>query len=568
MKNNKAKSTANLFVTGVVVLTIANLLVKVIGVALKVPLDWVFNTGVPESAKGDAMGFYSAAYDVYVWLYMISTAGLPVAISMMVSESRAKGNLREPKKIFSMTLALLTAVGTVGTCILIFGSRYIANNIYKLPGLEYALCAIAPTLLFICISAAIRGYFQGYQIMTPSAVSEVIESFGKLVFGMTLAYIAMNMLPADLVMLKDGIEGKYAIAAAMTISGLTLGVGVSLIYLFIKKATFKSAVYDLEFKNHHSYDKPVRSNAKIIKSLIAIAIPITISSSVMSFTSMLDGVIISNTMQDALKLSADDVTGIIGLFKTHVVTLFNMPPALIYPISGSIVPYLSGIIAKGDKEKATKIMNSSLRVATMIALPCALGLSTLSEPIIRLFFNSSFSPDTCNTPALLSIQAIAVFFVGMLAMTTSILQAHKQERKPIISMLAGGAVKILSSYLLIGKIGIYGAPVGTLLCYITIVLFNFFFVAKYVKFIPRFTQVFLKPLISAVICSGAALLSYRVLEHYGLSFRIAVIAAILIAMVVYAIMIILLRALRKEDFEIIPKGQKLYNILSKARLIK
>ncbi len=568
MNNKKVKNTASLFVTGVVVLTIANLLVKVIGVALKVPLDWIFNTGVPESAKGDAMGFYTSAYDVYVWLYMISTAGLPVAISMMVSESRAKGNLREPKKIFSMTMRLLASVGLVGTCILIFGSKIIANHIYKLPGLEYALCAIAPTLLFICISAAIRGYFQGYQIMTPSAVSEVIESFGKLVFGVAFAYIAMNILPSDLVSLKDGVEGKYAVAAALTIFGLTLGVGISLIYLFIKKARFDPKPYDEEFLLPDSYEKPLRTNKQIIKALVTIAIPITISSSVMSFTSVLDGVIISNTMQNVYSLSADDVTGIIGLFKTHVVTLFNMPPALIYPISGSIVPYLSGIIAKGDREKVTRLMNSSLRVATMIALPCALGLSVLSEPIIRLFFNSSFSPETCNTPALLSIQALAVFFVGMLAMTTSILQAHKLERKPIISMLAGGAVKILSSSLLIGKIGIYGAPVGTLLCYITIVLFNFYFVAKHVKFIPKFTQVFLKPLISAVACAAAALGAYKLFFGMGISSKISVVAAILAAVVVYVIMIILIRALHKEDFEIIPKGQKLYSILNKAGLVK
>lgn len=567
MKNQKVKNTANLFVTGVVVLTIANLLVKVIGVALKVPLDWIFNTGVPDSAKGAAMGFYGSAYDVYVWLYMISTAGLPVAISMMVSESRAKGNLREPKKIFSMTLKLLTGVGLVGTCVLIFGSKFIANNIYKLPGLEYALCAIAPTLLFICISAAIRGYFQGYQIMTPSAVSEIIESFGKLIFGVAFAYLAMNSLPADLVTLSDGSEGKYSVAAALTIFGLTLGVGISLIYLFIKKIRFRTEEYDAEFLCEDSYSMPVRSNKEILKALVVIAIPITISSSVMSFTNMLDGVIISNTMQNVFGYTDKQVGGIIGLFKSHVVTLFNMPPALIYPISGSIVPYLSGIIAKNDREKSKKLMNSSLKVASMIALPCALGMSVLSEPVIRLFFNSSFDTDICDTPTLLSIQAIAVFFVGMLAMTTSILQAHKLERKPIISMLAGGAVKILSSILLIGKLGIYGAPIGTLLCYITIVVFNFYFVGKHVKFVPNFVQVYLKPLIASIACAAVAFLSYKVLCNF-ISFRLAVVAAVLAAVIVYCIMIIALRVLHKDDFEIIPKGQKLYSILHKAGFVE
>lgn len=563
MKNKKVKNTANLFVTGVVVLTIANLLVKIIGVALKVPLDIIFNpANIPDAEKGAAMGFYTSAYDVYVWLYMISTAGLPVAISMMVSESRAKGNLREPKKIFKMTLWLLASVGFVGTCIMIFGSRFIANNIYNLSGLEYALCAIAPTLLFICISAAIRGYFQGYQIMTPSAISEIIESFGKLIFGVAFAYIAMNLLPADLVILGDGTKGKYAIAAALTILGLTLGVGISLIYLFIKKARFKEEPYNEEFLRPDSFDMPVRSNKQILKTLVVIAVPITISASVMSFTNMLDGVIISNTMQSVYGYSENAVTGIIGLFKTHVVTLFNMPPALIYPISGSIVPYLSGMIAKGDKQKVNKLMNSSLRVATMIALPCALGLSVLSNPIILLFFGNSFNPDKCNTPALLSIQALAVFFVGMLAMTTSILQAHKHERKPIISMLAGGAVKIFSSWFLIGKIEMYGAPIGTLLCYITIVLFNFYFVAKYVGFVPSLRKVFLRPLISAVFCAAAALGVYHAAALFVGS-TLSILVAIAAAVIVYIAAILILKVLQPEDLEILPKGEKLHKLLKK-----
>ncbi len=558
-KKTKVQKTANLFVTGVVALTVANLIIKIIGVMLKVPLAGIIGN--------NGMGFYNGAYDVYVWLYMVSTAGLPVAIAMLVSESRAKGNLREPQKIFGVTIKLLAAVGLVGTCAVLFGSGLIADKIYKMPGLEWSLCAIAPTLFFICISCAIRGYFQGYQIMMPSAISEVMEALGKLIFGIAFAWMAMNVMPEDLVVLKGG-NGKFAVAAAMTILGLTLGVALAMLYLIVKKARFNSKPYDQEFLQPDSYNMPMRTNKQILKALVVIAIPITISSSVMSFTSLLDGVIISNTMQSAWNKSASDVTEIIGIFKTQVVTLFNLPPALIYPISGSIVPYLSGMIVSGNKEKIHNLMNSSIRVAAIIALPCAFGMSALSQPIIRLFFNSTYAPEVCDSAPLLSIQALAVFFVGMLAMTTSILQAHKLERKPIISMLAGGAVKILSSWILIGKIGIYGAPIGTLLCYITIVVFNFYFVAKYVKFIPKFSQVFLKPIISAVLCALAAMGSYYGLVYLGMSWSISVLAAICVAAVVYLVLLLLTRAFKKEDFEIIPKGEKIYSLLCKCNLMK
>lgn len=549
MKNQKVKKAANLFASGVLALTVANLVVKVIGVLLKVPLQNVIgDTG---------MGYYSNAYDVYVWLFMIATTGIPVAIAMMVSESRAKGNFREPKKIFRVSLIALMILGFAGMCVMIFGSGFIAQTLYKMPGQELAIICIAPTLFFICISCAIRGFFQGHQNMIPTAVSEVIEALGKLIIGIILAVYAMNLIP-------DTNPKKFAIAAAMAILGPTIGVAVSMFYLIIKKATFKEELYNAEYERPDSYSMPVRSNGEILKRLLIIAIPITLSSSVMSFTSMLDGMIISDRLQ-MLGVSPDEVATTIGYFKVQVMTFFNLPPVLIYPISGSIVPYLSSLRVSADKSKIHTLMNSSLRVASLIALPCALGMSVLSGPIINLLFAGH--PDA---PGLLSVQAIAVFFMAMLSMSTSFLQAHNLERKPIISMVAGATVKVVSSWFLIGNdaIRMYGAPIGSLLCYITIVLFNFYFVAKHIGFIPSFRKVFFKPLFASVLCAGAALGSYKLLSSFLGSGRIVTILAILVAAVVYVFAVLIFGAVTKDDFAIIPKGEKIYSLLKKTRLIK
>lgn len=561
MKNNKIKKTANLFASGVLILTIANLIVKVIGVMLKVPLS--------SALLNEGMGYYNSAYEVYVWLYMVSTAGIPVAIGMMVSESKAKGNFREIKKIYKIALTFFAIVGFVFMLALMLSSGIIADKAYKLEGLEWGFIAIAPTLFLICISCAIRGYFQGYQYMTPTAVSEVIESLGKLIIGLLLAYWAMDKYDG-VTKVVDGevIEMKYPYAAAFTVLGLTIGVAISLIYLFIKKATFKESLYNAEFVRPDSDSLPVRSSGKILKTLIIIAVPVTLSSSVMSLTTMLDSVIISNKLQD-IGLSQKVVTETIGYYKTQVITFFNLPPVLIYPISGSLVPYLSSLIVGRDKQKIKNLMNSALRVASLIALPCALGMSVLSEPIIKLVFADNLVDQT-KSPELLSIQALSVFFVAMLAMTTSILQAHKLERKPIISMLAGAVVKISTSWLLIGNesIQIFGAPISTFLSYLTIVLFNFYFVAKHVKFIPDFKRVFIRPLISAVLCAGAALGSYHLLSMVISSDTIITLLSIAAAGVVYVFAIFLLRAITKEDFELIPKGDKLYRGLVKLKLMK
>lgn len=556
--SNKVKKTSNLFFSGVLVLTIANLLVKIIGVGLKVPLTKIIET--------NGMGYYTSAYDIYVWLYMVSTAGIPVAISIMISDSRSKGNFREAKKIFKIALWSFVVIGLVGMSVMIFGS-HLFSTLYELPELYWSIIAIAPTLLFICISSAIRGYFQGYQNMTPTAVSEVIESFGKLLLGIAFALWSMKAF-AD----PSGAasESTYAKAAAMTILGLTIGVFISLIYLIIKKMTFREDLYNAEFARPDSDELPVKSSKALLKTLVVIAVPITISASMMSFTNMIDGMIIANRLS-GLGFDTSVISGMIGAFKTQVVTFFNLPPALIYPISASLVPYISTVRNTGTREQLHTIMNSAVKITSLIAMPCALGMSVLSEPIIALMFDMSKNPEamTFGTPELLSVQSLAVFFVGMLAITNSFLQSHNLERKPIISILAGSAVKLISSFLLIGNehIQILGAPIGTLLCYITIVVFNFYFVAKHIGFVPKFGRVFIRPLIASLICAAAAFGSFKLFELF-ISPKIAVLFAIIVAVLVYAVTVFLTRAITEDEIKMLPKGQKIANKLSRIGILK
>ncbi len=556
--SNKVKKTSNLFFSGVLILTIANLLVKIIGVGLKVPLTKIIET--------NGMGYYTSAYDIYVWLYMVSTAGIPVAISIMISDSRSKGNFREAKKIFKIALWSFVVIGLVGMSVMIFGS-HLFSTLYELPELYWSIIAIAPTLLFICISSAIRGYFQGYQNMTPTAVSEVIESFGKLLLGIAFALWSMKAFadPSGAVS-----ESTYAKAAAMTILGLTIGVFISMIYLIIKKMTFREELYNAEFVRPDSDELSVKSSKSLLKTLVIIAVPITISASMMSFTNMIDGMIIANRLS-GLGFDTSVISGMIGAFKTQVVTFFNLPPALIYPISASLVPYISTVRNTGTKEQLHTIMNSAVKITSLIAMPCALGMSVLSEPIIALMFDMSKNPEamTFGTPELLSVQSLAVFFLGMLAITNSFLQAHNLERKPIISILAGSAVKLISSFLLIGNehIQILGAPIGTLLCYITIVVFNFYFVAKHIGFVPKFGRVFIRPLIASLICAAAAFGSFKLIEMF-IPAKIAVLLAILVAVLVYAVTVFLTRAITEDEIKMLPKGQKIANKLSRIGILK
>ena len=425
MKTIEAKSRSRFF-SGVVAMTIGNLFVNLVGVILKIPLHDIL---------GDAgMTYYNNAYDIYAWLFTVATTGLPTAISMMISEDRAKGNIKETKKIFRVTMGLFVIIGLVGMSVMLFGAP-LFEKAYKIENSAYCIIAVAPTLFFICIASALRGYFQGYQNMFPTAISEVIEAVGKLALGLLFAGYALNR------------GYPLYVVAAYAALGLTIGVAAGMVYLIITKFLFRPEKYDIECASLADETLSVRSTKRILYTLLMIAIPITVSSSVQSFSAVIDGMILSNRHQD-VGFSEAVTTQMIGNYKTLAAPLCNLPPALIAPVTASIIPLISASIASGNHVRTKKVMNGALMITAILELPCTLGLSVLAEPIIKLLFGDNASSETAAP--LLSILSLAVFFVSMISMTSAFLQSHKFERKPIISMLIGAIVKMASLYILVG----------------------------------------------------------------------------------------------------------------------
>lgn len=541
------KSNRNLFFSGVMILTLANIIVKAIGLLYKIPLSDLLGE--------EGMGYFNAAYNIYVVFYMISTAGLPIAVSILVSASRAKGNMRETRYIYKIALILFLIIGAVGTSIMMLGARLLAGMIH-MDGAYYCILGIAPTIFFICLASAIRGYYQGFQNMAPTSISQVLEALGKLLLGILFAVYA--------------IEKGYSlpVVAAFSIAGLTVGVLAGMIYLFISKWFFCDEKNSAEFLHDDSFSMPVMGWKTITKQLIITAIPITISASMMSLANTVDLMIISGRLQ-AVGYTEELAAALYGNYTTFCVPLFNLPPVLIYPISYSIIPYISAAISSGDMAKAKTTINSALRIASILAIPSALGLSVLSEPIIRLLFRNHSDEVIGRAAPLLQILALSVFFLGMLSVTNAVLQANKCERYPIISMICGAGVKLLSSYCLIGIPGVemYGAPIGTFFCYLTATLLNFIFLAKKVKLIPQIGKVFVRPLLASVICALSAIGFYKLADLvFGntLSTLIAIAGAVL----VYVVAIFLIKAIDQDDIAMLPKGDKLLRVLKKVKLIR
>ena len=535
-----AKSTGKLFFSGVLVLTMSTVAVKVIGLLLKILLF--------DSLGEDGMAYYNAAYTIYSAFYIISTAGFPVAVSILISESRARGDIKRVRQIFWIAFGLFVAIGLAGMSVMMGGSSFFAERI-GMPGAAGAIRAIAPTLFLICISSAIRGYFQGYQIMFPTAISQILEAAGKLTLGMLLASYAISR------------GYSHGTVAAYAIFGVTLGVAVSMLFVVLTGVLYRprdALVCEAE---------PVRSRV-ILGRLVKIASPVTVSALVMSLTQIIDTLLIVSRLQDAGFVGAV-AERMYGNYTTLVIPLFNITPSVIAPISMALVPMLTLAIESGERNRRRDAMDAALRLTVMIAMPCAIGLSVFSRPILRLLFSGKGESVEMAAP-LLSFLAISVLFVALLNVTNAILQAYGHERKPICSMLAGSAIKIAVSYLFIGHpaVNLFGAPLGTFLCYLTVTVMNFCFIARYTGDLCGVVRLLLKPLLAAVGSVGGALAVYLLLSsRIGGSGWVTVLS-ILLAALLYALLILLLRAVSERDVKMLPLGDRLAGLLKKIKLLK
>lgn len=568
------KTSTKLFVNGVLILTISNILVKAIGLLFKIPLHDILGD--------DGMGYFNAAYTIYTTFFMISTAGLPVAISYMISRSRAAGNFNQVKKIMRIAFTVFFVIGTVGTCALFFGADLFSENVAKIPESKYCIMAIAPTLFFVCLTSAFRGYFQGHQIMWPTAVSQLLESLGKLLIGILLAN--WSIARGD----------ELPVTAAWTIFGLTVGVLCGMGFIWITKLLYNTQKINAEYELADSYTMPSASTKSLLKELVVMAIPVTLSSSVMSLANLIDLTVISRQLQ-SIGFTSKGAAALYGNYTTLAVPMFNLIPVLVYPIGYSLVPMISALLVKKEKNEAKRVMTSSLKTAAILSMPCTVGMAVLSYPILSLIYGNgsllakytaensellndamfmSYIQDTTSSASLaaplLSILAISSFLVCMLAITNSVLQAHKKPYLPLVSMLIGAAVKIAASFLLIGnpKVGIYGAPLSTDVCYIVVVICNFYFCARHADFRPSVRKVFLRPLIASALCGLTAVGTYALLDRLVASHLVTTVLAIAAAAIVYFVALLLMGALEKEDFDFIPKGQTIYRLLGKMHLVK
>ena len=551
----KQKSTSPRLLSGVLILTASNLTVKLLGLLCKVPLQDVLGD------KG--MGYFNIAYSIFTTLYLVATAGMPAALTIMISGTPNNSVRRKQvERIFRVAFSVFFTMGLLGAMVMLLFSKQLAA-LAGSPDAYLCIMAIAPTLFFICLSSAMRGYFQGHRNMVPTAISEITEAISKFVIGIVLAYYAINR--------GESIE----VAAAYSIAGITIGVGTGMVFLAVAKF-----LHDRDAKDNCEaiavIGESVSSKRSIFKRLLSIALPITMSSVALNLTSIIDAFSIINAMKTFTTTELAEIA--YGNYSTLAVTMAHLPSAFIQPIASSLTPTLTASLAAmrnatTEEDRITKrassmkIMYSCLKFASIISIPFALGMAVLSGPILSLLFKDPVS--VASAAPLLSILSIGVFFTAMLTISTSILQSFGLQRKTMISMYSGVIVKLVLNLILIPnpEIGIYGAPIATVCGYFTMAAINFCFIIKHVGIKIQFFQNFLKAFFASAISSVFTILVYQALSKLSHP-TIATITAILVTMVVYAVLLFLLNAVEKSDVILLPKGQKIYALLKKIKLMR
>ena len=590
-----AAAKPNTFFGGAAILAMGILVVKVIGLFYKIPLVNIIGT------EGSAD--FNNAYNIYSVLLTISTAGLPVAVSKMVSEANALGRQNQVHKVFRLSLAAFLTLGVVSFLIMYFGSEQLAGMMHD--SLAAAgIRALAPAVICVGCLSAFRGYAQGHGNMTPTAVSQILEALCKLVIGLGLAYW----------LVRAGQPSHVAAAGAIT--GVTVGTILALAYMIFNFVSTRMR------EEKDTQDAP-DSARRILSTLMKIAIPITISSSMVGIVTVIDSALVQGQIQKvlisdpdswalyqqvvdfapleaardawqqavssgaaaeavsqlygAVELAAENISRSLYGNYSGALTIYNLPLSLMAAITASVIAAVSAALARRDRRGAARITGSALRITALLAFPMGVGLFVLGTPIIRLIFPEL---DASVAGPLLSTLGIASIFVCLMLVCNSVLQAHGFINLPVVIMALGGVVKIVTNYNLVAvpTIGISGAPVGNVLCFGLCMVLDLVVIARVIHGRPDYLPLLAKPAAAAGVMGLGAwavygllskLLSYEEVTQAGETIQtlgktgngIAVMGAILIAVIIYAVLVVALRAISREDLSLMPKGDKIAKIL-------
>ena len=536
------------FLQGAALLAIATAIVKLIGAFYKLPLNMAIGA--------EGYSYFTTAYDIYSVMLLISTAGLPVAVSRMISQASTLEHYSRMRKIFRTALVMFAFMGALTSVLMIFGAKPLAN-VMNQPDAWISIACLGPCGILICLMSAYRGYFNGQGNMAPTSVTQVIEAFVKLVVGLALAFLLIRM------------TGSVAMAAGGAILGVTMGSAIALVYMLAK---FRPAYRGLPVTSEDP-----GTTKDTVKELLTIAIPITIGSAGLQLLTVIEsglymdrlvhlmetGQYMSHMVQGTVTAQKAAAT-LKGLFNMTQ-TIFNMPCAFIIPIAVSVLPAVTSFLTLGDDKGVRETEESASRITGLLSLPCAVGLTVLAQPIMALL--GGYEGEQLEMSAqFMAIQGITVFLYAIIQYTNALLQSHGYVNVPVINMLSSGVVRLVLVYVMVGNpnLGLMGAPLGAFIGYLLIAVLNLVAIQLKVAQKPKLLKNLLRPAMPALVMGVVVFFCYRALVSViGIDGSRVILAGapIAVGVIVYFVCVVLMKSITREDCLLLPKGDKIAKLL-------
>lgn len=516
----KSASSNNKFLKGTLILTVSSIVVKVIG-----SLNWIILSRV---LGGEGIGLYQMGFPIYLMAITLSSAGIPVAISIITAEKLAQKDFLGAKRVFNVSLRLLFVTGLVFASALFFGAHWLIDNHWiRDSRAYYSIIALAPAVFFVTFLASFRGYLQGWQIMTPTAASEIVEQLMRVV---TMIVFANMFMPHGL-----------AYAAGGASMGAGVGAFCALLVLMWFYGRLKQKLKaDMQQQNPLATRESARA---IISRLLRLALPVSMSSLMLPVVANLDLLIVPQRLE-AAGFHISQATEFFGYLTGMAVPLINLATIFTAAMTISLVPAISESRALNDVFGIRAKTRTAFRVALIITCPCFVGMYFLAEKIAALIYNAPGAADAIQT------MSVGILLLGLHQISTGILQGLGRTSIPVINMILAAAVKVFLSWTLtaIPTLGIKGAAMATVVDFGLAAVLNMIFIYKYTGFALSFSGVF-KPAVSAAAMGAAVYGVITLAVSWG---AWAILAAIAVAVPVYGGVLLAVGGIGKDDLESLP----------------
>ena len=542
-----SKNKTNFLVQGSI-LAMAGILVRVIGIIYRVPVQNILGT--------EGTTYYGAAYDVYSLFLLISSMSMPLAVSKIVSMKLAKNQIKNAYRAFVGALMVGLAIGIVVSAIIFYGAEFFANA-WGYPSAVYAIKVLAPVLLIMSVLGVLRGFFQGMGTMMPTAISQILEQIANAIVSIVGAMFLFKLG-------KDAGQ-----SAALGAAGSTLGtlVGASVAFIFLV-FVYMMYVPVLKRQLHRNRMAPEESYKDLSKELMLTIVPVLLSTTVYNFSSILDSAVFGNICSRVYDMKESIYSSMYGIYSGSYKLLTTAPIAIASALSSAIVPSIIRSITSGDKETAIKKIESSMRLTMVVAIPAGMGLSVLGGPILKLLFRID-PADMEYASKIMILSVVTVIVFSMSTISNAVLQGINRMKTPIINAVIGMVIHyiVLVLMLIIFKPNLFAVVICDIIFGLSVCVLNAISIYRYMGYKQELFRTFILPLIASAIMGAVTIgvykVSYMVVNINSISCMLAIFAAI----VTYGISLLLIKGISEEELLMLPKGQKIVSLLKRLSLI-